>query len=212
MITTDKNIQYVLDKDFNCLLIANTRLIEIWANSYFQDYETVKDLESVGQMGLYEAMLRFDPSKNIKFISFAKFYCKGAMLNWLSDNARTIRLPRNIAQNKEFVCTTNTISLNTPINEFGDVLSDLIRIDEPEYQNDYSIIYKAINKIKKENHQDILKMYFGLTPYQQKYSSKEISIKYNKTRQNINIIVKKVLKQLKNEIDEPTLRASLQRD
>ncbi len=59
-------------------------LINYWANRYVYYGTPVlskEDLVSAGVVGLIEAYHRFDPSKNVKFKTYAEFRIKGAMLD-----------------------------------------------------------------------------------------------------------------------------------
>jgi RNA polymerase sigma factor for flagellar operon FliA len=59
-------------------------IINYWANRYSYQGGPVlskEDLVSAGIIGLIEAYNRFDPSKKVKFRTFAEFRIKGAMLD-----------------------------------------------------------------------------------------------------------------------------------
>jgi RNA polymerase sigma factor for flagellar operon FliA len=59
-------------------------LINYWANRYAYYGAPVlskEDLVSAGVIGLMEAYHRYDPSKNVKFKTYAEFRIKGAMLD-----------------------------------------------------------------------------------------------------------------------------------
>ncbi len=59
-------------------------LINYWANRYAYYGAPVlskEDLVSAGVVGLIEAYHRFDPTKNVKFKTYAEFRIKGAMLD-----------------------------------------------------------------------------------------------------------------------------------
>lgn len=59
-------------------------LINYWANKYAYYGVPVlskEDLVSAGVIGLIEAYHRYDPSKNVKFKTYAEFRIKGAMLD-----------------------------------------------------------------------------------------------------------------------------------
>ncbi len=62
-----------------------------------QDFQGVglplSDLINEGNLGLIEAARRFDPAKNVKFISYAVWWIRQAILRALSEKGRTIRLP-----------------------------------------------------------------------------------------------------------------------
>ncbi len=73
-------------------------IINYWANRYSYQGNPVlsrEDLVSAGIIGLIEAYNRYDPSKKVKFRTFAEFRIKGAML----DEIRKIDIiPRSVKE------------------------------------------------------------------------------------------------------------------
>lgn len=51
------------------------------------------DLEQEGFIGLYEAIQRFDSSQGFAFISFAKYYIKKCMIQYVRHKSKVLRLP-----------------------------------------------------------------------------------------------------------------------
>ena len=54
----------------------------------------LEDLVSEGNIGLLQAAERFDPDKGIKFITYAVWWIRRALLQALSDQSRLVRLPK----------------------------------------------------------------------------------------------------------------------
>lgn len=54
---------------------------------------TLEDLVSEGNLGLIKAVHRFEPDRGFKFISYAVFWIKQAILDCLQHNIKTVRLP-----------------------------------------------------------------------------------------------------------------------
>jgi RNA polymerase primary sigma factor len=54
---------------------------------------TLEDLVSEGNLGLVKAVHRFEPERGFKFISYAVFWIKQAILDCLQHNIKTVRLP-----------------------------------------------------------------------------------------------------------------------
>jgi len=55
------------------------------------------DLIHEGSLGLIEAAKRFDPDRNVKFISYAVWWVRQAIFHALSEHARVFRLPQKLS-------------------------------------------------------------------------------------------------------------------
>lgn len=77
------------------LIRSNLRFVISIAKQYQGRGLEISDLVSEGNIGLIKAAEKFDSSKGIKFISYAVWWIRQSILQGLSDNSRTIRLPLN---------------------------------------------------------------------------------------------------------------------
>jgi RNA polymerase primary sigma factor len=81
------------------LVIKNLRFVISAAKQYTTKTELLQDLINEGNIGLIEASKCFDPNKGFKFISYAVWHIRKNMLEFLTKNGKTIRIPNNKAQN-----------------------------------------------------------------------------------------------------------------
>src|SRR5207247_6840158 len=75
------------------MINANLRLVVTIARDYINLGLPLVDLISEGNIGLMEAIDRFDPEKGVKLSTYAIWWIKRAIKNALVNQSKTIRLP-----------------------------------------------------------------------------------------------------------------------
>jgi RNA polymerase sigma-32 factor len=74
------------------LVTANLRLVIKLAFQYHRQWSNVLDLIQEGNVGLVEALSRYDPARKIRFSSYAQYWIRAMILRFLMDNFRMVRL------------------------------------------------------------------------------------------------------------------------
>jgi len=85
------------EKAKNALIRANLRFVVNVAKKYQNQGLPLMDLISEGNIGLINAVERFDANKGFHFISYAVWWIRQAILKAICEKSRMIRLPLNRA-------------------------------------------------------------------------------------------------------------------
>lgn len=79
----------------NKLIKSNLRFVVSVARNYQNQGMSLVDLINEGNLGLIKAAKRFDEKKNFKFISYAVWWIRQAILQGLADHSRIVKVPLN---------------------------------------------------------------------------------------------------------------------
>ncbi|HNC48994.1 MAG TPA: sigma-70 family RNA polymerase sigma factor, partial [bacterium] len=96
---------------------ANLRFVVSVAKQYQGQGLSLNDLINEGNIGLIKAAKRFDETRGFKFISYAVWWIRQAILQALAEQSRVVRIPLN--------------KIGT-LNKIGRVYSDLVQEFERE--------------------------------------------------------------------------------
>lgn len=135
------------DEEFDCALKAskgdkqaieelikrNLRFVVSMAKQYETPNIEFEDLVNEGNIGLIMAVENYKPDKGFKFISYAVFWVRKLILEFLSKNGRLVRLPSNkvigLSKLNKYVIQLEqklgkTVDISEIIEEYGEEMSD----------------------------------------------------------------------------------------
>jgi len=92
-----RRIQRGDHKALQRLVEANLRFVVSYAKRYRGLGLSFLDLIHEGTLGLIEAGKRFDPERNVKFISYAVWWVRQAIFHALSEHTRVFRVPQKLS-------------------------------------------------------------------------------------------------------------------
>ena len=84
------------------LVTANLRLVIKLAYEYRRAYKNMMDLVQEGNIGLMQAVKRYDPYRGVKLSSYAAWWIRAYMLRFILNNWRLVKLGTTQAQRKLF--------------------------------------------------------------------------------------------------------------
>jgi RNA polymerase primary sigma factor len=79
------------------LVESNLRFVVAYTKRFRHSRISLLDLINEGNIGLIQAARKFDPKKNVKFITYAVWWIRQAILHALSEHGATFRLPQKQA-------------------------------------------------------------------------------------------------------------------
>lgn len=77
------------------LVTANLRFVIAFVKRYQGHGLDLAELVAIGNDGLLRAVRKFDPDRGVKFISYAVWWVRQAVLKALAEQTRTVRFPLN---------------------------------------------------------------------------------------------------------------------
>lgn len=84
------------------LVAANLRLVVKLAHEYHRNPFSLLDLIQEGNMGLMQAVKKYDPHRGVKLSSYAAWWIRAYILRYIMDNWKMVKLGTTEAQRKLF--------------------------------------------------------------------------------------------------------------
>ncbi len=133
LITTEEEVNLARrikegdEEALNKMVNANLRFVVSVSKQYQNQGLSLPDLINEGNLGLIKAAQRFDETRGFKFISYAVWWIRQAILQALAEQARIVKLPLNKIGsinkvNKAFIELEQKFEREPSIDELSEVL------------------------------------------------------------------------------------------
>lgn len=202
-----KRIQYL--PTYEQTLLKSQRYINAICLRMGQD-EFYSDMQQAGREGLWLSYIRFDPLGDLEFHPFAVAYIKSYIFKFLTNNARTIKIPyhqQNVKHknhNPDAPTSTPTISTNQTLSEdsnvtIGDMLVDEVDNDEIDDQEmtRRQLVMKYIGEMKPRYQRIIIARYV------EDMSLNDIGSEIGITKEAVRQQIQKAMHQLQDKFGVP---------
>ena len=130
-LVQQENDLVALDK----LVKANLRFVVSYAKRFRNSHVHFLDLINEGNIGLIQAAKKFDPEKNVKFITYAVWWIRQSILHALSEQGGAFRIPPKRANMmyrlEKMIATIHSEQNRMPTN--AELATDL-GVDEKEIE------------------------------------------------------------------------------
>ncbi len=178
------------------LVTANLRFVISYVKKYQGHGLDLSELVAIGNEGLLKAVRKFDPEQGVKFISYAVWWVRQAVLKALAEQTRSVRIPLN--QNSQL------IKLARLGERFAGV--DGAEIEEV---TDFHLMREFIDRVFRKyltpRERKILHLYYGLEQGSDAMTLEKIGALMGVTRERIRQIRERAFEKLRESPDGTAL-------
>lgn len=205
-------LEYVKTRDpalARRLVIANMRLVVALARRYCRSDQDLGDIVQEGNWGLLRAVERYDPTRGIKFCSYAVWWIRASMLKFTMDNWRLVKVGTTLPQRKLFFGSRTErehleraghfagaeVSLDAPLKTtgaatVGDLLTDRVargpdeRVEDAEFLQLLQVKLKAFGAtLRNRDAQIFRRRLLSEDPITMKQMAGKFGVSRERTRQ-----------------------------
>jgi RNA polymerase primary sigma factor len=177
------------------LVESNLRFVVSYAKRYRGLGVSFLDLIHEGNLGLIEAARRFDPTRNVKLITYAVWWIREAMMHVLAEQTRAFSFPPKLFA--AITAVGEDVSLSEPVSnqrdesstrELGDLLAqDHAPADEEMiHQADLNELAGALQDLDGKE-REVVRLRFGLED-DEEHTLQEIGDRLHLSRERVRQI------------------------
>src|SRR5919197_899825 len=212
------------------LVTANLRFVISYVKKYQGHGLDLSELVAIGNEGLLKAVKKFDPDQGVKFISYAVWWVRQAVLKALAEQTRSVRIPLN--QNSQLIKLARAETILAQVlkrdpteEEISRLLEETpeqiraakqmsatevsldARVDRSdiEERTDYKLMREFIDRVFKKyltpRERKILYLYYGLEEGSEAMTLEKIGALMGVTRERIRQIRERAFEKLRESPD-----------
>jgi RNA polymerase primary sigma factor len=194
------------------LVESNLRFVVSYAKRYRGLGVSFLDLIHEGNLGLIEAARRFDPSHNVKFITYAVWWVRQSMMHVLADQTRAFSFPPKLFSTLHNA--PEDVSLSEPVSgraaaadrgegagrELADLLQqDQVPVDdEMIHQADLDELTSALSDLDGKE-REVVRLRFGLED-DEEHTLQEIGNRLHLSRERVRQIETRAKEKLRRSV------------
>ena len=166
-IFLSQQIQSGSHQALDTLVKSNLRFVVSVAKQYQNQGLPLADLINEGNLGLIKAAKRFDSTKGFKFISYAVWWIRQAILQSLAEQARMVKLPQNKVDtiskiNRTFTKLEQEYQREPTADEIADILQmNVLLVDQSLQSGGYHLSLDAPLYDDEENENSQYDLYIN---------------------------------------------------
>ena len=125
------------------LILTNVRLVVKIAREYRRQRESLMELIQEGNVGLSEAIQRYDPYRGVKFTSYAQYWIRAMIMNYLMNIAQPLKIGSTRSGRKLFYNLRKErerLLRETQSQPSTKLLAENLGVDEEELLNVLQVI------------------------------------------------------------------------
>src|SRR5881275_188907 len=217
-----RRVQRGDEKAAERLVTANLRFVISYVKKYQGHGLDLSELVAIGNEGLLKAVKKFDPDQGVKFISYAVWWVRQAVLKALAEQTRSVRIPLN--QNSQLIRMSRTetylsqeLGREPTDDEIAMALQDTLgerfagqEGGEIEEKTDGKLMREFIDRIFQKyltpRERKILYLYYGLEEGSEAMTLEKIGALMGVTRERIRQIRERAFEKLRESPDGRALK------
>lgn len=163
-------------------------------NKYKNRGVPISDLLNEASCGLIESIDKFDINRDVKVITYARWNMEYKIQEAIKQHEK---MPESDLPEENDEQFSSTAMLSDEYND-SDYYNEAFISEDDEIERANAIAsLDSIIKVLNEKETDLIKMYFGIAPYEEEYTYEEIGKKYGLTKERIRQLLDKIMRKLR---------------